>query len=100
MGATLDSLLKMVKDSVLQHTEEQKSSGFDPGKLLGHLDQIFGQHAQQQRQGSSVLPASQDPYGDPANEGSGGGRPMAGNVKPASQDPYGDPADEGRSRNR
>jgi hypothetical protein len=33
------------------------------------------------------LPASQDPYGDPADETAGQ------DVLPASQDPYGDPAD-------
>lgn len=36
-----------------------------------------------------VRPASQDPYGDPADVG------MFGNVRPASEDPYGDPADAG-----
>jgi len=54
----------------------------------------------------NVRPASEDPYGDPADQmsssrfgtgsmsssGSMGGR--FGNVKPASQDPYGDPADQ------
>ncbi|BAY19214.1 translation initiation factor [Nostoc sp. HK-01] len=34
-----------------------------------------------------VRPASEDPYGDPANQG-------YGDLTPASQDPYGDPADE------
>jgi hypothetical protein len=34
-----------------------------------------------------VRPASQDPYGDPAESG-------RSRVKPASQDPYGDPADK------
>ncbi|MFB2895719.1 translation initiation factor [Aerosakkonemataceae cyanobacterium BLCC-F50] len=38
-----------------------------------------------------VRPASEDPYGDPADEG------MSGNVRPASEDPYGDPADVGMS---
>lgn len=36
-----------------------------------------------------VYPASQDPYGDPADVG------MYGDVRPASEDPYGDPADVG-----
>jgi hypothetical protein len=35
-----------------------------------------------------VRPASEDPYGDPAD-------PLAGqNIRPASEDPYGDPADQ------
>ena len=38
-----------------------------------------------------VLPASQDPYGDPADQGHN--QAGFGNVAPASQDPYGDPAD-------
>ena len=36
-----------------------------------------------------VRPASEDPYGDPADVG------MFGDVRPASEDPYGDPADVG-----
>ena len=36
-----------------------------------------------------VRPASEDPYGDPADQG------YYGNVRPASEDPYGDPADQG-----
>jgi hypothetical protein len=36
-----------------------------------------------------VRPASEDPYGDPADQGN------FGNVRPASEDPYGDPADQG-----
>ncbi|MBD2167929.1 translation initiation factor [Calothrix membranacea FACHB-236] len=35
---------------------------------------------------SNAIPASQDPYGDPAD--------VYGNAIPASQDPYGDPADQ------
>lgn len=43
----------------------------------------------QQQQGyGNVRPASQDPYGDPADQG-------YGNIRPASEDPYGDPADRG-----
>jgi len=35
----------------------------------------------------NLTPASQDPYGDPADQ------EYYGNVRPASEDPYGDPAD-------
>jgi len=45
----------------------------------------YGDPADQQ-----VLPASQDPYGDPADQ----------DVAPASQDPYGDPADAEAPRRR
>lgn len=41
-----------------------------------------------QGQYGNVRPASEDPYGDPANYG------QYGNVRPASEDPYGDPADQ------
>lgn len=36
----------------------------------------------------NVRPASEDPYGDPADSG------QYGNIRPASEDPYGDPADQ------
>ncbi|WP_445241352.1 hypothetical protein [Microcoleus vaginatus] len=39
-----------------------------------------------------MTPASEDPYGDPADYVADAG--MFGNVIPASEDPYGDPADE------
>lgn len=47
----------------------------------------------QGRQGNSgqygnVRPASEDPYGDPADNR------QYGNIRPASEDPYGDPADQ------
>lgn len=38
----------------------------------------------------NVRPASEDPYGDPADSG------QYGNIRPASEDPYGDPADQQR----
>ena len=49
-----------------------------------------------------ILPASQDPYGDPADAPQNVGYGNVGNagvynngeILPASQDPYGDPADD------
>ena len=41
-----------------------------------------------QGQYGNVRPASEDPYGDPADQG------QYGNIRPASEDPYGDPADK------
>jgi hypothetical protein len=41
----------------------------------------------------AIHPASEDPYGDPADQGN------FGNVRPASEDPYGDPADQGNFGN-
>ena len=54
----------------------------------------YGDHADQVGYGGQfgdVIPASQDPYGDPADQYYDG---QFGNVRPASEDPYGDPADE------
>ena len=62
------------------------------------LDMITG-GGQQQGNPQDVRPASEDPYGDPADQGMGQqasyNRPgySEGQVLPASQDPYGDPAD-------
>ena len=39
----------------------------------------------------SPRPASEDPYGDPADQMASG---QFGDVRPASEDPYGDPADQ------
>ena len=104
MGMGMDELLGLVKQSVMKHSSQQTlpgQGGFDPSALLGHISELFGQHKQSQGSGN-VRPASEDPYGDPANEGSGRGdlfrQQRHGNVKPASQDPYGDPADEGGGR--
>lgn len=55
----------------------QGGGGFGGGVLPASQDP-YGDPADQQ-----VLPASEDPYGDPADQV----------VLPASQDPYGDPAD-------
>ena len=44
-----------------------------------------------QGQYGNIRPASQDPYGDPADSG------QYGNIRPASEDPYGDPADDRRN---
>ncbi|HXJ22868.1 MAG TPA: translation initiation factor [Polyangia bacterium] len=88
MGQAIDELLQMVKESVLKHSDDQRHTGFDPTALLGHISSLFGQHQERQAQGD-VRPASEDPYGDPAD-----GRPVGRSVRPASQDPYGDPADQ------
>jgi len=82
MGA-LDGLLDQVKNAITQHATENKS---DAGNLLLHVSELFGKHPQNGAHNPN--PASQDPYGDPANQ------PDGKNVKPASQDPYGDPADQ------
>jgi len=67
-------------------------------KLMGMFtDSMMGKRSTTYR-GREVKPASEDPYGDPADQmgpsrmSMGGGG--FGSVKPASQDPYGDPADQ------
>jgi hypothetical protein len=83
---------------------------------MGLLDELFDTlrtavTGRRSRRQDDVRPASEDPYGDPADQergGSGNVRPasedpycdpadrvMYGNVRPASEDPYGDPADQG-----
>jgi hypothetical protein len=40
----------------------------------------------------NLTPASEDPYGDPADQAANAGQ--FGDLRPASEDPYGDPADQ------
>jgi len=87
MGRTIDELLERVKQSVLRHADDQRHTGFDPSALLGHIDSLFGQHRTREQE-QNARPASEDPYGDPADQG-----PTRRSVRPASEDPYGDPAD-------
>jgi hypothetical protein len=61
------------------------------GEVLPASQDPYGDPADQLR-GQEVLPASEDPYGDPADQTQPAG------VLPASQDPYGDPADDPRNR--
>ena len=76
----VDDFLRKAKDAIFGPNDEpQQQPGFDP------RDNRFEQDpANYDRQ---VRPASEDPYGDPANQ-------QFGNVRPASEDPYGDPADQ------
>jgi hypothetical protein len=87
--ANLDALLDAVKNKIAQHVSDGKHDGFDTDGLIGKITDLFGQHKQTSaRDPRRVRPASEDPYGDPADE-------VAGHtVKPATEDPYGDPADE------
>ena len=68
---------------------EEYSNHYGPLDFNQSGQQGYGQ----QGQFGNVLPASQDPYGDPADQP---GQGQFGNVLPASQDPYGDPADQER----
>jgi hypothetical protein len=89
----IDELLDQVKSQIVDHVQRGGHKDFDTDGLLGRITDIFGAHKRAASTGGrDVRPASEDPYGDPADQ-------MAGrSVKPASQDPYGDPADEERRR--
>lgn len=89
----LESLLNAVRGVVQQHTT---SPDVDTDGLLGKIEGLFGRHAEATGQElpsyGNVRPASEDPYGDPADQE----YRRFGRIKPASEDPYGDPADQER----
>lgn len=103
-----DSLFGQVAQTIQNHSSaDTPGPSYDPNPLLGSLQNLFGQHAANNNQDFSqqgyqqgdydysqnsgnVAPASQDPYGDPADQAA----PGQGEIAPASQDPYGDPADQ------
>ena len=96
----LDLLFGQIKDTITNHSSaDTPGPSYDANPLLGSLAGLFGQHANSNNDSFGVDPgefgnvkdASQDPYGDPADQESG---QQFGNVKDASEDPYGDPADE------
>ncbi len=78
------SLLEKVKKAIYDDPNTPHQPGNDPGGLIGGIESLFGQFGQQNGD-RSVLPASRDPLGDPADQ-------RSGNVRPASEDPLGDPA--------
>ncbi len=66
-----------------------QSSDFDDQRPRPASEDPYGDPADQmadEGQFGNVQPASEDPYGDPADQ--------FGNIRSASQDPYGDPADQ------
>ena len=95
----LGSLFNSVAGLLNNHTRQNDS--VDTDGILGQVGNLFRQHGYngtdyQSPQtggynGMPVLPASQDPMGDPADQMNSGGM---GNILPASADPLGDPADQ------
>ena len=87
------------KVSGFLENDTRSNQNVDTDGLLGKLSNVFRQHgyngpSYQPSQsggynGQPILPASQDPLGDPADQEQSG-------ILPASQDPLGDPADEPR----
>jgi hypothetical protein len=92
--STLDKILDVVKNRLSERGQEGSAKSYGRGGLLGKITDMFGQRRTSSagRNPRNVRPASEDPYGDPADEIKGR------NVRPASEDPYGDPADEPRRR--
>ena len=73
---------------------DQPAEGDNQSPRPASEDQ-YGDPANQASDGGQfgdVRPASEDPYGDPGNQVADAGQ--FGNVRPASEDPYGDPADQ------
>lgn len=102
----LNMLLDQVKNAIFNSSQTPHQPGHDPDGLIDQITGLFGQHHAQQGTIQNPLPASQDPYGDPADQspqqgGQRGYAPQQGNpyqqfpgLRPASEDPYGDPADQ------
>lgn len=101
----LNSLLDQVKQAIFDNPSTPHAPGNDPGNLIGTIEGLFNQHQQQYGGGApgtmgNPLPASQDPYGDPADQFPQGGGSQGNpyqqfpGLRPASEDPYGDPADQ------
>jgi len=97
----LQGLLDQVKRAIFDDPHNPYQDNHAPGGLIDQISGLFGQHQQQAGTMQNPLPASQDSYGDPADQfPNGGGNAQGGNpqgqfpgIRPASEDPYGDPAD-------
>ncbi len=109
----LEFLLRQVKNAIFKDPTTPHREGNDPSGLIGQIEGLFGgmmggqKPEQEQRQ---VLPASQDPLGDPADLEPPTGHTNYGNqtqpvqqqypnIRPASEDPLGDPADQDEFKN-
>ena len=91
----VDDFLRKAKEVILGEGEPSES---EYGQPRPASEDPYGDPADQPGDGQfgDVLPASEDPYGDPADQVSYTGEDSGqfGNVRPASEDPYGDPADQ------
>ncbi len=113
-----ETLLNQIKGAIFNSPHTAHNQGNDPDGLIGQIEGFLrngigggggglpgGQQPPQQGDFGNVRPASEDPYGDPADlEGGGYGqrtgftpqpdpRQQFPNLRPASEDPLGDPAD-------
>ncbi len=105
----LDFLLNKVKDAIYDDDNTTYKKGDNHG-LIGQIEGLFGGLLGGGQQGGNAapgtinnpLPASQDPYGDPADQfpqqagyaNQGDSQQQYPNLRPASEDPNGDPADQ------
>jgi len=89
----VDDFLRKAKDLLLGSNSDQADQDAElrDRNVRPASEDPYGDPAEAASYGN-LTPASQDPYGDPADQGD------FGNVRPASEDPYGDPADEDSRR--
>jgi hypothetical protein len=78
------TIFRKEKDFILGRNDNQADEEYRDRNVRPASEDPYGDPADQDIY-SNAIPASQDPYGDPAD--------YYGNAIPASQDPYGDPAD-------
>jgi hypothetical protein len=79
----VDDFLRKAKDFLAGSNDEQSDRDTDR-EVRPASEDPYGDPADQY---GNAIPASEDPYGDPADQ-------YGGDVRPASEDPYGDPADQ------
>jgi hypothetical protein len=82
----VDNFLRRAKDFILGSNEDQRDAEYDDRQIRPASEDPYGDPADQGY--GDIRPASEDSYGDPADQG-------YGDIRPASEDPYGDPADQG-----
>ncbi|WP_373526287.1 translation initiation factor [Nostoc sp.] len=90
----VDDFLRKAKDFLTgSNSDQSEDAEFRDRNVRPASEDPYGDPADSASYGN-LTPASQDPYGDPADIAS-----SYGNVRPASEDPYGDPADQGEFGN-
>ena len=86
----VDEFFRKAKDLLLGNNGDQaEDAEYRDRNVRPASEDPYGDPADTSYYGN-LTPASQDPYGDPGDIAS------YGDVRPASEDPYGDPADQQR----
>lgn len=78
----VDDFFRKAKE-FLGGNDEQEQSDYGDRQVSPASEDPYGDPADEF---ANAIPASEDPYGDPADQ--------YADATPASEDPYGDPADE------